>query len=208
MPDLAHLALFALAATLLVMTPGPGTMYLLARTLAQGRSAGLLSALGSSTGYAVHVSAAALGLSALILASVPAFNALKWLGAAYLIYLGVATWRLRGGLARADVKAASPARIYVQAVATTVFNPKVAVFFIAFIPQFVVVQRSQPALQILAFGAILLVVEVVWKSFVATVAAAALARLDRHPNVLRWQRRISGTILVGLGLQLALFQRR
>ncbi|MFY9780599.1 MAG: LysE family translocator [Candidatus Baltobacteraceae bacterium] len=208
MPDLAHCALFALAAALLVMTPGPGTMYLLARTLAQGRSAGLLSALGSSTGYAVHVSAAALGLSALILASVPAFNALKWLGAAYLIYLGVVTWRQRGGLARAEVKAASAWHIYAQAVATTVFNPKVAVFFIAFIPQFVVVQRSQPALQILVFGAILLALEALWKSFVATVAAAALERLERHPSVLRWQRRISGTILAGLGLQLALIQRR
>ncbi len=208
MPDLAHCALFALAATVLVMTPGPGTMYLLARTLAQGRSAGLLSALGSSTGYAVHISAAAFGLSALILASVPAFNALKWLGAAYLVYLGIVTWRQRGGLARADVKAASYARVYAQAVATTVFNPKVAIFFIAFIPQFVVVQRSNPAAQILAFGAILLAIEVVWKSFVATVAAAALARLDRHPNVLRLQRRISGTILVALGLQLALVQRR
>ncbi|MGP6158806.1 MAG: LysE family translocator [Vulcanimicrobiaceae bacterium] len=208
MPDLAHCALFALAATILVMTPGPGTMYLLARTLAQGRSAGLLSALGSSTGYAVHVSAAALGLSALILASVPAFNALKWLGAIYLVYLGVTTWRQKGALARADVKSASSGRIYLQAVATTVFNPKVALFFIAFIPQFVVVQRSQPALQILVFGAILLVIEVVWKSFVATVAAAALERLDRHPKVLRLQRRISGTILVGLGLQLALIQRR
>lgn len=208
MPDLTHLALFALAATVLVMTPGPGTMYLLARTLAQGRGAGMLSALGSSTGYAVHITAAALGLSALILASVPAFNTLKWLGGAYLIYLGFLTWRQRGGLARAGLTTASPAGVYVQAVATTVFNPKVAVFFIAFIPQFVVVQRAEPALQILAFGAILLAIEVVWKSFVATVAAAALERLDRHPNVLRWQRRISATILVGLGLQLALVARR
>ena len=208
MPDAAHLALFTFAAAVLVVTPGPGTMYLLARTLAGGRAAGILSALGSSTGYAVHISAAALGLSALILASVPAFNALKWVGAGYLTYLGVSAWRERGALMRTSLKVASPARVYAQAVATTVFNPKVAVFFVAFIPQFVVVQRGNAALQILAFGALLLAIEIIWKSLVAVVAVAALDRLERNPQILRVQRRVSGTILVGLGVQLAFTSRR
>src|SRR5947209_4624879 len=128
---------FLLASFLLWITPGPDTMYILARSISQGIRAGVLSALGIGCGILLHTTLAAFGLSALLAASATAFHVVKLAGAAYLIYLGVQALRGSGALATPEIAAASPWRIVRQGILTNALNPKVAIFFLAFLPQFV-----------------------------------------------------------------------
>ncbi|TAM58953.1 LysE family translocator [bacterium] len=209
MLTLASLALFLAAAVPLILAPGPDTLYVLSRAVGQGRRYGVLSALGVGTGLWVHILAATVGLSALLRASALAFAAVRYAGAAYLIYLGIRTlWSHGPSLARDQGTDAAPARIFAQAVVTNVLNPKVALFFLAFIPQFIDPARGSVAWQILQYGAIYDVLGIAWLTAVAAGSGTIGALLARDRRALRAQRWLTGGIMLALGLRLALPEQR
>jgi threonine/homoserine/homoserine lactone efflux protein len=210
MPTTNTILLFLAAALPLCLTPGPGMLYVLSRAAAQGRAAGVVSALSLSVGTLIHVAALALGLSAL-LARVPlAYDVLRLGGAAYLIYLGV-RMLLSSSSGGADAAAPPPVplrRIFLQGVLTGTLNPKVALFLLAFLPQFIDPSRGTPALQIVVLG---LLFEILGGSVnLAVGASAGLAAnlLRAGSRSERWLQRISAAVFIGLGLRLALPDRR
>jgi threonine/homoserine/homoserine lactone efflux protein len=202
-PSASTFAAFAVAAFALVALPGPNMIYLVAASVSDGRRAGLLSALGIETGTLVHTVAAAVGLSALLASSATAFSIVKYAGAAYLIYLGV-----RALLARGEAHAAAPPsagrHVYRQALLTQLLNPKVAVFFLAFLPQFVDPDRPA-ATQILALGAVLVVIGLVIGAATALAAGEIAQRLRGRRAVGRpWGRWTGGVLYIAVGAYAAL----
>jgi len=201
--DPGTLAIFALASMVLIAVPGPAVLYIVTRSIHQGRRAGIASVLGIEAGALVHVLAAAVGLSALLASSAIAFSAVKYAGAAYLIGLGL--WTLFSS--RAEEAAfgsdARLRRVFAQGVLVNAFNPKVALFFLAFLPQFVDPEAAHPALQIallgLVFVAIALVLDLSW----ALTAGAAGGLLRRSHRFVRIQRYVSGSVYVALGFATA-----
>jgi threonine/homoserine/homoserine lactone efflux protein len=203
-PDPGSLALFVVAALALLVVPGPAVLYVVARSVHQGRRAGLASVLGIHTGTLVHIAAATVGLSALILSSAVAFTAVKIAGAVYLVGLGL--WTLLAGRAETDLAVGGERnlrRVFAQGIVVNVLNPKTALFFLAFLPQFVDPDAPHPALQIaflgLLFGALGLVTDSLWA--LVTGTAGGLVRGSRR--YLRAQRYVAGTIYVGLGVATA-----
>jgi threonine/homoserine/homoserine lactone efflux protein len=197
-PDTGALAVFAAAALLLAVVPGPAVLYIVAQSVPGGRRAGVVSALGVSTGGLFHVAAAVIGLSAILAASAEAFTAVKLVGAAYLVWLGIRTLMRRDD--RIGGRALEPTlgRTYRRGVVVNVLNPKTALFFLAFLPQFVDPDGSthgQLAVLGVLFVAIALGSDLVW----ALVAGTAGGVLRRSRTFLRMQRYVSGTIFVGLG---------
>jgi len=205
MPPLLNLPAFVLAALLLLLTPGPAVMYIVARSLDQGRRAGLVSVLSIETGNFVHVLAATLGLSAILLSSATAFAVVKYLGAAYLVYLGV-----RRLLARepAGPEAAPPPqsyrRIYSQGVMVAILNPKTALFFFAFLPQFVDPAAGSATAQLFALGTLLVLMAVITDSAYALTAGTVGRYLKHAPRFQRAERYLAGTVYIGLGVTAAL----
>ena len=197
-PDPGTLAVFALAAFLLAVVPGPAVLYIVAQSVHGGRRAGVVSAFGIASGGLVHVLAAVIGLSALLATSAEAFTVVKLVGAAYLVWLGIRT------LLSADERIGGRrleltlARTYRRGVVVNVLNPKTALFFLAFLPQFVDPHESTRG-QLAVLGAIFVVIalssDLVW----ALVAGTAGAVLRKSRTFLRAQRYVSGTIFVGLG---------
>jgi threonine/homoserine/homoserine lactone efflux protein len=202
--DPGRLGLFIAAATILLLTPGPAVLYIVARSVHQGRVAGLVSVAGIAVGTLVHVLAAALGLSALLASSAVAFSALRYAGAAYLIFLG-----LRQLLRREPVDAPEDAppeplsRIFVNGIVVNVLNPKTALFFLAFLPQFVDVSRGSVTLQLMTLGLIFAVMGMASDASYALLAGTARGWLKGSRGFLRAQRYVSGTVYVGLGLAAA-----
>jgi threonine/homoserine/homoserine lactone efflux protein len=204
MPELATLGLFVAAAFVLLIVPGPAVIYITSRSVAQGRTAGLASVLGVETGTLVHTAGAALGISALLASSAVAFNAVKLLGAFYLVFLGIRRILAPEPLAEdVPVRRRSLWRIYRQGVLVQVLNPKTALFVLAFLPQFVDPVRGPVALQILLLGGILAAMGVVSDGAYALVAARLGAWLKRSPRFLRAERYVSGGVLVALGVTAA-----
>ena len=204
MPEGSTLAVFVVAALALLVVPGPAVLYIVARGIDQGRAAGVVSALGVEAGSLVHVAAAALGLSAVLASSATAFAAVKYLGAAYLVYLGVRTLLTRGAAEAAVVRAPrSLGRIFAQGVVVQVLNPKVALFFLAFIPQFVDPGRGSVAGQTLLFGGILVGLGVVTDGAYALAAGAAGGWLKGNAGFARAQRWVAGSVYLGLGVTTA-----
>ncbi|MCM6772471.1 LysE family translocator [Nocardia sp. CDC159] len=196
---MTHPLLFLLAATTLIAIPGPNHLYITARCIAEGRRAGVVSALGVETGTLVHVAAAAAGLSALIAASATAFTALRYAGAAYLLYLAYRT--LRGGEdADAPVLGARPLhRVYLDGVLINLFNPKVVLFFLAFLPQFVDRDAGNVPLQIAILGVLTAFIGVA-SDLVYVLAAGTLGGwLRARPVFRRRQRYATGMIYLALG---------
>lgn len=198
MPSAAHLTIFCTAAFLLAISPGPGMLYVLARSLQGGRKVGLASLLGTALGGLCHVAAAALGLSLILAQSALAFALVKYLGAAYLVYLGVKTLLAKDqeGLPREATPAkGSP---FWQGVLTEVLNPKMALFFLAFIPQFV--EHDAPLVpQFLLLGAISVTLNTSADLLVVLVTVPLSRRLKESAIWRRRQRRATGAVLVGLG---------
>jgi threonine/homoserine/homoserine lactone efflux protein len=195
MPDSAHLTAFLAAAVVLAAIPGPGMLYVLARTLAHGRGAGLRSTLGTAAGGLGHVVAAAVGLSALLMTSALAFSAVKYAGAAYLIWLGV---RILAGLRQpAEEVHDRGGTAFRQGMLTELLNPKTALFFLTFLPQFVQPERGPVAPQLLALGC----VSVALNSSADVVVAALGSRIRTalSPRWWRRQRLASGCTLIALG---------
>jgi threonine/homoserine/homoserine lactone efflux protein len=203
-PDQTSLGIFVLAALALLLTPGPAVLYIVARSIDQGRRAGLVSMLGVHVGTLVHVAAAAAGLAALLAASAAAFSTVKYLGAAYLVYLGV-----RKLLDRAAVTGGGPAagpplrRAFLDGVVVNVLNPKTALFFLAFLPQFVDVSRGHVGLQILALGGLFVSLGLITDGSYALTAGSAAQWLRRHQRFVAGERWVSGGMYIGLGVAAA-----
>jgi threonine/homoserine/homoserine lactone efflux protein len=203
-PNFSSLLLFVSAALVLLAIPGPAVLYVTSRSIGQGRSAGLVSALGIGVGTLVHVAAAAVGLSALLVSSAVAFSAVKYLGAAYLIYLGVQKLR---GTKSLDLSEEAPranlSRVFGQGVIVNILNPKTALFFFAFLPQFVDSSRGSVALQILFLGTLFAVMGITSDSLWALFAGTVARRLTRSAHWMRTQRYVSGGMLISLGVATA-----
>jgi threonine/homoserine/homoserine lactone efflux protein len=203
MPTTATLELFAVAALGLLIVPGPAVTFIVTRSIDQGRSAGLVSVLGIHTGSIVHVAAATLGLSAILASSAAAFTTVKFLGAAYLIALGVRAWLDRSDDQRVEIRRASLPRVYGQGFVVNLLNPKTALFFLAFLPQFVDPARGGAAGQILVLGAAFVGLGMVSDSTYALVAARLGSFLRSKPRFARNRRLFTGGVLVTLGVAAA-----
>ena len=212
MPDLTQLALYVAAALVLAVTPGPGLFYVAARTLAGGRAEGVASSFGTGLGGMVHVLAGSFGVSAVVLASAELFTALKLIGAAYLIWLGVRTIQsarrqpagLNGGSAAAPV---GPRRAFREGVLVEALNPKTAAFFLAFIPQFVDPARGHVALQFLVLGFVSVALNTLADIVVAFAAGGIRDGAAARPALIRRLREASGAAMIALGIGLTLAKR-
>ena len=207
--DPGALLLFVVAGLVLNFTPGPDLLYITARSLGQGWRAGAASAFGIAAGCLVHTAAAALGLSVLLRASPVAYDVLRLSGAAYLIFLGIQALRQRAqAVGVAALPSASLRRVFWQGFATNVLNPKVALFFLAFLPQFADPARGAFALQVLLLG-LIFIFNGLWVCLLVARSAAAMADwARRRAGAMSWIQRGSGALLVGLGLHLALDRAR
>ena len=200
MPASQTLALFALATFLLTVSPGPGVLYVTARTIAQGRAAGFASMLGIESGEVVWLAAAATGVVALLATSTAALGVLRWAGAAYLVYLGVQRWRHAADAVATE--RANLGRTYGQGVVTQLLNPKVAVFFVAFLPQFL--NPAQPiAPQVIALGAVYVAIAVAVDVTYVLTASALARRLLRSDSSRRRTAKASAATYVALGVTAA-----
>ncbi len=206
--DPATLLAFAAASTLLALAPGPDNIFVLAQSAMKGSAAGLMVTLGLCTGLVVHTSAVALGVAALVMTSAVAFAVLKYAGAAYLAFLA---WKaFRAGAEPLGAAADAPAdwrRMYLRGIVMNVTNPKVAIFFLAFLPQFVSPGRGNPAAQIFLLGAVFMLCALVCFSAIALAAdrlSVWLRRSERGQVILN---RAAGAIFLGLAAKLALAQR-
>ena len=206
MPSPTTFALFAAATMVLLIVPGPAVLYIVTRSVAQGRSAGLMSVLGVHVGSVVHVVFAAVGVSALLYASATAFTVVKYAGAAYLIFLGLQKLLSRRPTesAVADPPPTSCRRLFAEGVVVNVLNPKTAIFFLAFLPQFVNPARGPVAPQIVMLGVCFIALGIASDGTYALLASALAGRLRRTPRARRVLDRSSGVMLVGLGAAAAL----
>ena len=198
--DSNTLLLFLAISIVAGLTPGPGMVYIIARSLQGGVSYGILSVLGTFTGTFVHIAAATLGLSALIMKSVIAFSVVKYLGAAYLVYLGIRTLLERGeSETNLQVKPITKVKVFRQAVITDVLNPKTALFFLAFIPQFVNLEAGNVALQFFTYGMIANAVFTLPEIAIALLAAKLGTAFADKPRWKLGRRITSGATLITLG---------
>lgn len=207
MPEKTAFLTFLFAAFMLNIAPGPDMLYVIGRSLGQGRKAGIVSALGIFVGCWVHILAAAFGIAALLRSSPVAFNMVRYAGAAYLVYLGTKMIVQRSNLAQQQPKPASLTSIFRQGVITNVLNPKVALFFLAFLPQFVDAHRGSVVWQILLLGLIFNVGGTAVNLGVAYAGGTLGELLRRNARFARMQQWFTGLVFIGLGARLA-WQRR
>lgn len=208
MPASTSLLVFVAAALVVLLIPGPGVLYVVARSLGQGRKAGVVSVLGLSVGALVHVGAAAAGLSAILLTSATAFGIVKALGAAYLIYMGILTLFAR--YPAAGVQASVPRSlrgVFTDGVVVSVFNPKIAVFFLAFLPQFVEPSRASVPQQVLLLGLLYVALAMLTDGGYAFLAGSLRRWLDGRGMAGPLPRYASGVVYLGLGVGTALTDR-
>ncbi|MDA9437216.1 LysE family translocator [Bradyrhizobium sp. CCBAU 51627] len=202
-----NLWLFLAAAFLIAAIPGPGIFYVAARTLSEGRANGFASMAGTALGGLVHVVAGSLGISAIILASAELFAAVKFVGALYLVWLGIRTFRSAGGALTLESEAVGGKRAFRDGVLVEALNPKTAAFFLAFIPQFLEPSGSNPALQFIVLGAISVTLNTLADVVVVLMASATRGHLIGRPQLMRRLTQGSGVFIAGLGLSLALARR-
>lgn len=209
MPDPTMWGLFVAASVVLLLTPGPAVLYIVARSIQQGRGAGFASVLGIHLGTIVHITAAAIGLSALLVSSAFAFAVVKYLGAAYLVWIGIRTLMTREPAAEAPVvPAARFDRVFRDGFVVNLLNPKTAIFFLAFLPQFVDPARGAVHWQILVLGLTFMGLGVLSDGMFALVAGAAGDFLRSSRRFLRFQRWFAGTSFIGLGIAAAMATRK
>jgi threonine/homoserine/homoserine lactone efflux protein len=208
MPDINNIALFMLATITLNITPGPDMMYVITRSVSEGKKQGIVSALGISTGTIFHILAVSLGLSAFLLAVPTAYDIIKYAGAAYLVYIGIRILfnknKIEGDTA-GDKK--SIRSVFIQGVVTNVFNPKVALFFLAFLPQFADQSGNIP-LQVITLG-ILFNISGTIVNVIVALTASRLGKILKNKlnnsSLFKW---ISASVFIGLGIRLALLDRK
>lgn len=205
MPEPSNLTLFFVATIVLLITPGPAVLYVVARSIDQGRMAGIVSTLGVAVGTLFHVAAAALGISALLVSSALAFNVVKYLGAAYLIYLGIRKLLTRQEAQQPDLRTERTLRsLFYQGILVNILNPKTGVFFLAFLPQFVDLNKGHATLQILFLGMLFVVMAIFSDGLYALIAGSIGHWLKGSKGFLRAQRYLTGSVYIGLGLSTAL----
>ncbi len=203
--------LFLVSGILLNLTPGQDTMYIIGRSVAQGRKAGIMSLLGIGTGVLIHTLLAALGISVILAASPLAFATIKLVGAGYLIWIGI-------GLLKTDktdklvsfhqpTESTEALHIYWQGVLTNTLNPKVALFFLSFLPQFVSPQAQSVLLPFLVLGLVFLTTGCLWALFLVVGASWLSARFRKHAGAGGILKKLTGMLFVGLGIRLAFLQR-
>lgn len=208
MPSAATIAAFAAASLLLLLIPGPAVLYIVNRSVSDGQQAGLAAVAGLSLGNLVHALAAAVGLSAVLATSAAAFNTVKWLGAGYLIYVGVRTLMRPAAAIDPDQPGVSARRSFTQGVVVNVLNPKVALFFLAFLPQFVSRDAVHPALAMAVLGAIFCLNGTLWCLFVAWSAARLARRAATETRLAALLEASGGALMLWLAARLALSEPR
>ncbi len=208
MDSINNLTSFVIAGILLNLTPGQDTIYILGRSIAQGRKAGIISVLGISTGALFHISASAFGLSAILMASASVFSIIKYIGAGYLVYLGIRMFLSKNGAFGTTFDSASEKanylRTYRQGILTNVLNPKMALFFLAFLPQFINPTSANSPLPFFFLGSIFLTTGTIWCLIVAVFSSYVTDTLRRKPGIKRIMEKISGGLFIFLGLKLAI----
>jgi len=204
------LALFVVSGLLLNIMPGPDSLLIMTRSATQGWRAGSAAALGIGTGTFVHIVGAALGLSAILATSAAAFTVVKLAGAAYILYLAAGmllSKRSAGAAVPLKIAPLPYRRIYAQGILTNVLNPKVALFFLAFVPQFIAANAPHKALAFLILGAIFNINGMLWCHALALFTSQTSARIKLNPAVAQWLNRATGGLFVWLGVKLALAQQ-
>ena len=205
----ANIALFVVASLAVIVAPGPDNIYVLTRGVAQGREVALASAWGMCSGLLFHTTLAALGLSAILASSATAFSVVKYAGAAYLIYLGINALLSKEGFGASagEEPAAKLRRYFLKGLTMKLLNPKVAVFFLAFLPQFANPGTSGTALRLMVLGLVFALLSVVVFSAIALFSGFVGGRLSENPRYAMARRWLTGCVLAGLGLRLALSAR-
>ena len=205
MPEFSALAVFMVASLVLLVTPGPAVLYIVARSIDQGRLAGIVSTLGIGVGSMLHVVAAALGLSAILVSSALAFSLVKYLGAAYLVFLGLRKLTSQEALAQTDTpRPKRMAQIFYQGVWVNILNPKTALFFFAFLPQFVNTTEGRIAPQVLFLGAVFVSMGIFSDGLWAILAGTVGDWLRGSLRFLQAQRYFTGGVFITLGIATAL----
>ena len=208
MIDTVTLATYIAVVFGFVFIPGPATLLTVARSTTSGTKAGIATGLGIAVGDIIHTAMAVIGISAIIYASAFMFSLVKYLGAAYLVYLGFQAMTAKAPApSDSHTVALTPRKAFNQAIIAEVLNPKTALFFLAFLPQFVKPENGSVVLQLTILGLILVVLGLVSTIFFAISAGSVGRFLRQNPTVLRWQGKIVGTIYFGLGIRLALQER-
>lgn len=210
MIPLDSLALFAFASLLLSLTPGPNLMYLISRTLCQGRGAGLISLAGTTSGFLFYAVTAAFGLTAVFVAIPMLYDLVRWAGAAYLLWMAWDAVRPHGSglFARRDLPPVRPAVLFRNGVVTSILNPKVALFYLALFPQFVDPARGSVLGQSLLLAAVQIVINAVGDMLFVLAAAQAARWLAERPGWLAVQRWVLGGVFAGIALKLAIDERK
>lgn len=208
MIDTVTLATYIAVVFGFVFIPGPATLLTVARSTTSGTKAGIATGLGIAVGDIIHTAMAVVGISAIIYASAFMFSLVKYLGAAYLIYLGIQAFKARAtSTSEAQVAVLTPQEAFRQAILAEVLNPKTALFFLAFLPQFVKPENGSVMLQLTTLGLILVALGLFSTIFFAISAGSVGHYLRQNPKIVRWQGKIVGTIYCGLGIRLALQER-
>lgn len=211
MTGIIHFETFLLTGILLNLTPGNDTIFILTKSIGQGKKAGIISALGIGTGSIVHTILAAFGLSVIIAKSILVFNIIKYAGAAYLLYIGYKMLTDKSELNTGDVtesKSVDYLKIYRAAIITNVLNPKVALFFIAFLPQFIDPTLNNTIIPFLILGITFITTGMIWCLILATFASAIFVRLKHNKKVSGYISKICGLTLIAPGVKVALTNRK
>jgi RhtB (resistance to homoserine/threonine) family protein len=211
MTGIIHFETFVLTAVLLNLTPGNDTIFILTKSIAQGRKAGIMSVLGIATGSLIHTTLAALGLSIIIAKSVLAFTIIKYAGAAYLLYVGYKMFTDRSKLdasITASTQKINFLKIYRDAVLTNVLNPKVAMFFIAFLPQFIDPGYQNSIIPFMLLGITFTITGTAWCLVLANFSSFLFAKLRSNQKFSSYLNKICGVVLIGLGIKIALTSRK
>lgn len=209
MPSASTFAIFGLASLALLLVPGPAVLYIVTRSVGQGRRIGVASVLGVHVGTSVHVIAASVGLSALLVSSATAFDVVKYAGAAYLVALGLRRLIAPSGEALdvADGRVTTPRRAFLDGIVVNVLNPKTALFFLAFLPQFLDSSRGWIATQALLLGMTFIGIGLVTDGAYSFAASSIARRLQRTPRSMRRSERVSGLVFLALGVMAAVTPR-
>jgi threonine/homoserine/homoserine lactone efflux protein len=199
---------FLITSLIIVASPGTGVIYTLAAGLSRGRRASVVAAFGCTLGIVPHLAAAILGLAALLHTSALAFNAVKYLGVAYLLYMAWMTWRERGSLSLTrEIGARSALQVTIEAVLINILNPKLSIFFFAFLPQFIAADATHPMAEMLELSGIFMAMTFVVFAIYGVAAAAMRDHVLSRPRIVTWMRRSFAAAFVALGAKLAFAER-
>jgi len=210
MLGIENLGAFILAAIIVVITPGVDTIMVLTRSISKGKNSGLYSALGVSLGLLVHTCAATFGLSQILSKSAIAFSIVKYLGAAYLIYLGYRSFASKGEhveIKPVESKVTGMKQMFFTALLSDILNPKIALFFLAFLPQFINSKEINNPGPYLLLGLIIFFITLIWCSFLALTGSSVAKHFNRNKNIEIWMNKTSGVVFILLGLKIALTKK-